>query len=181
MAQTNVISAVKYWLENTIIKFNFCPFAKRELINQTIHYEVVDTVDKETMLCVMAEQFKYLDRSIAIETTLVIFPLGLESFFDYLDFLVLAEEALQLLGYEGTYQLASFHPDYCFESLTQNDVANYTNRSPFPVIHILREASLETALEFHSDPQSIPLKNIEFTRNNGADIFRKILKNSLIQ
>jgi len=177
--QFKVIKATKYWLENTIIKFNFCPFAKREFINQTIQYYVSDKTNDEERLCQIVEQLKYLDKNDAIETTLVIFPQGLENFFDYLDFLSLAEEAIQQLGYEGTYQLASFHPQYYFEDLKQDDPANYTNRSPFPVIHILRESSIEIALGFHDDPEAIPHENVITAREMGADIFVEILRHSL--
>ena len=179
MNQSQIIKAVKYWLENTIIKFNFCPFAKREFINQTIHYQVSEVIEEKGRLCVIAEQFKYLDRYSSIETSLVILPKGLENFFDYLDFLSLAEEAILQLGYEGVYQLASFHPDYCFEGLKQDDAANYTNRSPFPIIHILRESSLDKALEFHANPESIPLTNISVAREEGSTTFREILFSSL--
>ena len=174
-----MISSTKYWLENTIIEFNFCPFAKREFVNQTIHYHVSDKTDDEGRISQIVEQLKYLDVNDALETTLVIFPIGLESFFDYLDFLSLAEEAILQLGYEGIYQLASFHPDYCFEDLNQNDVANYTNRSPFPILHILRESSIEKAIAHYENPESIPKNNIENARTKGCETFKEILKDAL--
>jgi len=176
--QFKVINATKYWLQNTIIEFRFCPFAKKETVNQTIHYHVAEDINEEARLCLIAEQLKYLDANSAIQTTLIMFPVGLESFFDYLDFLALAEELIVQLGYEGTYQLASFHPDYCFEDLKQDDAANYTNRSPYPTIHILREASIEKAIELYEDPESIPEANIKLARAKGYEIFREILRQS---
>jgi len=176
---SKVIKATKYWLENIIIEFNFCPFAKREFVNETIHYQVSEQTCTEGRLCEVVEQLKYLDLHKTIETSLVIIPTGLESFFDYLDLLSLAEETILQLNYEGVYQLASFHPDYCFEDLKQNDAANYTNRSPYPMIHILRESSLEKAIEFHENPELIPEANIKNARAKGSETFKKILKDSL--
>jgi len=177
--QFKAISATKYWLQNTIIDFSFCPFAKREFVDQTIHYHVAELEDENARLCLIAEQLKYLDVNSAIETTLIIFPAGLESFFDYLDFLYLAEEVILQLGYEGSYQLASFHPDYCFEDLKQDDAANYTNRSPYPMLHILRESSIEKAIALYDKPELIPENNIKKARAKGREIFRGIIKDSL--
>ena len=101
-----------------------------------------------------------------VETVIVIYPTGLESFFDYLDFLETANELLIEEGYEGTYQLASFHPDYCFDEVKQDDPSNYTNRSPYPILHILREASLERVLQSYKEPESIPENNINLARKN---------------
>jgi len=84
------------------------------------------------------------------------------------------------LGYEGKYQLASFHPDYCFEGSNQADTENYTNRSPFPMIHIIREASLERVLKHYPEPENIPTRNIELAKETGAEVFEKILKDSAI-
>jgi len=176
MNNETVINAVKYWLEQTIIGFNFCPFAKKELLNKTIHYEVVDERDTEEQLMALTHEFERLDKNLDVKTTLFVLPIGLESFFDYLDFLEIANELVVDLGYEGQYQLASFHPDYCFENVQQNDPSNYTNRSPFPIVHILRESSLERVLAHYPDPGGIPLRNIEVAKENGGEVFRRILE-----
>jgi len=178
MQDEKIIEAVKYWLESTIIEFNFCPFAKKEFLNNSIHYEVVDERSIEEQLLSLSHEFKRLDEQPEIETTLFILPVGLESFFDYLDFLHAATDLSIELGYEGQYQLASFHPDYCFEGVQQGDVTNYTNRSPFPFIHIIREASLERVLERYPNPEEIPVRNIEVAREKGNDVFRAILERS---
>ncbi|MFT6733454.1 MAG: hypothetical protein ACJAS9_001642 [Polaribacter sp.] len=175
MEQDRIIQSVKYWLENVIIEFNFCPFAKREFVNQTIHYEVSDSDDLESRLTDLESQFKLLDSDNAIETSLLIFPNYLETFFDYIDFLTMANELLIQLNYEGIYQLASFHPDYCFEDVKQDDASNYTNRSPYPIIHILREKSLESALEQFDKPEDIPERNISFARAKGNQYFKQIM------
>jgi uncharacterized protein len=174
-----IINAVKYWLENTIIKFNFCPFAKREVDQGSVHYELVDDGNPEEQLHAMVNEFHRLDKHNAIETTILILPIGLESFFDYLDFLEIANDLLVAEGYEGTYQLASFHPDYCFGDSVQDDPANFTNRSPYPLIHILREASLEKVLAKYPQPELIPEKNIEVARETGKEVFEEILLQSI--
>ncbi|TQV72247.1 DUF1415 domain-containing protein [Aliikangiella marina] len=178
MDEQQVINAIKYWIKNTIIEYNFCPFAKREFDRGSIHFELVNDANTEEQLHSLVNEFKRLDESSEIETTIVIYPVGLESFFDYLDFLEIANDLLIEEGYEGTYQLASFHPDYCFNDVTQEDPSNFTNRSPYPAIHILREASLEKVLEGYLDPESIPENNIELARETGAEVFEKILTDS---
>ena len=170
-----IIDAVKDWILITIIGFNFCPFAKREFDRESIHFEVVDDKNTEEQLHALANEMARLDDNPEIETSIVIYPIGLESFFDYLDFLEFANDLLIEQGYEGTYQLASFHPDYCFEDASQDDAANFTNRSPYPLIHIIREKSLEAVLEKYPNPENIPLKNIQLAQEKGAQIFSDIL------
>jgi len=175
MQENNVIDATKYWLNKTIIGFNFCPFAKKEFVNDSIHYEVVDEANTQEQLMALAHELKRLDDHPEIETSLFIVSKGLESFFDYLDFLQLATDLSLDLGYEGVYQLASVHPDYCFEDAKQTDAENYTNRSPYPMIHIIREASLERVLKHYPDPENIPVRNVELARESGVEVFKAIL------
>jgi len=179
MQDDQIVEAVKYWLDKTIIGFDFCPFAKKEWLNDTIHYEVVDESNTQEQLLALTCEFERLDKYSEIETTLFILPVGLESFFDYLDFLQMANDLLVELGYEGQYQLASFHPDYCFEDVQQDEPSNYTNRSPFAVVHIIREASLERVLVRYSEPEGIPVRNVKFAKDKGGDVFRGILERSL--
>ncbi len=176
-----IINAVKQWIRETIIGFNFCPFAKREFDRDTIHYELVDDKSREEQLHALANEFRRLDENPAIETTIVIYPEGLESYFDYLDFLEIANELLFEQGYEGTYQIASFHPDYCFEDVSGSDPSNYTNRSPYPLLHLIREASLEKVLDRYPDPENIPQRNITLAREKGQEVFKAILANCLKQ
>lgn len=178
MDEQQIINAVKYWIKNTIIEYNFCPFAKREFDRQSIHFELVDDSKVEEQLHSLVNEFRRLDKTPDLETTIIVYPIGLESFFDYLDFLEIANDLLIEEGYEGTYQLASFHPDYCFSDMTQDDPSNYTNRSPYPLIHILREASLEKVLEGFLDPESIPENNIELARETGREVFERIIESS---
>lgn len=175
MSDQKIIEQTKHWILNTIIGFNFCPFAKREFENNTIHFELVDESNVEEQLHSIINECHRLDQNSQIETTIIIFPIGLESFFDYLDFVDLANNLLISENYEGIYQLASFHPDYCFEDVKQDDPANYTNRSPYPLVHILREETLEKTLQNYPEPELIPERNIKLAREKGVEVFKKIL------
>lgn len=165
------------WLETVVIAHNFCPFANRELIKQSIRFEVIDSQDIETCLEALILACENLDEHITIETTLLIIPNGFADFEAYLDLVDIAERLLEARRYEGTYQLASFHPNYCFIDASPDDPANYTNRSPYPMLHLLREATIERSLKNIDDPESIPLNNIERARSIGLDALQKQLEN----
>ena len=176
MDSDNFIEETKQWIANFIIAYNICPFAKRVFINQQIAYRVIlDTELKEQLYKLIAACVE-LDNQTEIETSLLIFPESFKSFDDYLDFLSLSNLLLQKQGYEGIYQLASFHPDYCFDGVDEDDASHFTNRSPYPMLHIIREASLETALQTYPNPEEIPLRNIKTTRKLGKDVLQQLLK-----
>ncbi|HIO92655.1 MAG TPA: DUF1415 domain-containing protein [Leucothrix mucor] len=164
-----IIRHTKKWLEEVVIKHNFCPFAKKELLRDSIHYQAVESSDMEVGLQALAEEFFLLDQQEKIETTLVIFPNGFNDFNDYLDLVEIANALLEDQGYLGIYQLASFHPDYCFADSDNDDPANYTNRSPYPTLHIIREKSLARAIKNHPDAEAIPDRNIAFARDIGLE------------
>lgn len=181
MTDQNIIHATQKWLTSFIIEYNICPFAHREHQRNSIRYRVASSGQLESTLETLIEECVYLDEHTDTETTLLILPKGFDNFEDYLDMLTMAEQLLLLQGYEGVYQLASFHPDYCFEedinnnSNTEIDPAHYTNRSPYPILHIIREASLERALSHYPDPENIPVRNIKLTREMGLQALQKIL------
>ncbi len=174
-----VIQHTKNWLENVIIGHNICPFAKRVFDADTIHYEVIESAQIEEQLQTLISTCQLLDVNSEIETSLLIYPQGLDNFDDYLDFLALANALLEKQGYEGIYQLASFHPEYCFEGVDADDASNYTNRSPYPTLHIIQEESLEKALENYPEPEKIPERNIEYTRQLGQIKMQELLELSL--
>lgn len=174
----NIIASTRYWLSQTVIGYNFCPFARREFVRNTIKYQVSSSNSIEPVLYELVDCLQYLDKNSSTETTLLILPQGFESFDEYLDLVDYCNQLLERLEYTGKYQIASFHPDYCFDGLENNDPANYTNRSPYPILHILREASLERALENYEDPESIPENNIQLAREKGLNTFQGILKKS---
>jgi len=174
---THIIEQTQCWISQFIIQHNICPFAKREFEKNSIHYEVVISESLENQLQELIYSCEQLDRETNIETSLLILPNGLSNFDDYLDFLELANELMQQQGYEGIYQLASFHPSYCFDGVEADDASNFTNRSPYPMLHLIREASLEKALLNYPTPEKIPLRNIDYTREMGAQALGAIIDN----
>ena len=176
MPDTNtIINQTKKWLSNVIIGHTLCPFAKREYDNNRIHYAVIEAADLQSQLEQIIMQCAALDNVAERETSLLIFPRALSNFEDYLDMLETATALLEKQGYEGVYQLASFHPKYCFAETALDDASNYTNRSPYPMLHILREASVETALENFPNPENIPDRNIQLTQGLGLQVMKKLL------
>jgi hypothetical protein len=162
-----------------IIALNFCPFARREVEAGRVHFQVSNDVNIEDALHSVVDEFQRLDISPEIETTLLIFANGFNKFDDYLELLELANELLVAMHYEGIYQLASFHPDYCFAGERENHAGNYTNRSPYPMLHLIREGSLERVLENYPDPETIPERNIKVASEKGAEQMQSMLQRCL--
>ncbi|AEG02250.1 DUF1415 domain-containing protein [Methylomonas methanica] len=178
ISDQHVIAATQNWLNRFIIAFNICPFARREQQRNTIRYRVSHADRTEAALETLIEECRFLDENPETETTLLILPNGFKDFDDYLDMLDIAERLLQAQHYEGIYQLASFHSDYRFEmasELDQDDPANYTNRSPYPMLHIIRESSIERAVATYPDPENIPARNIKLTRELGLEKLQALL------
>lgn len=167
MNHQEIINQTRHWIKSVIVEFNFCPFAKRELEREHIRFHVCEYSETELMLQTVINECVYLDGHTDIETTLIIFPKAVADFEQYLTFLDYSEQLLSAQKYDGIYQLASFHPQYCFAQSDLDDAANYTNRSPYPMLHLLREASLEKVLLKFPDPQNIPVRNIEVAREAG--------------
>lgn len=165
------------WVEDVIVAHNFCPFARREVEQQTIHYAVATSADTAQQLAQLLQLCEQLDNNPDIATTLFVIPEGVANFDAFLDLVDLAERLLELEGYEGTYQLATFHPDYQFADSPAGDAANYTNRAPYPTLHILREDGLSLALASYNKPERIPERNIDYARAKGADYFAALLEN----
>lgn len=174
-----IVNQTRCWLKSVIIGLNFCPFAGREFENNSIHYQVSHAADAELALYHVMDECERLDDNPAIETTLLIFARAFQDFADYLDFLEMANSLLVEQGYEGVYQLASFHPGYCFEGETPDDAANYTNRSPYPMLHFIREASLEKVLLRYPEPELIPQRNIKLARSKGQVAMQTMLEHCL--
>ncbi|WP_377113727.1 DUF1415 domain-containing protein [Pseudoalteromonas sp. M58] len=175
---TNIaISQTREWVSSVIVKYNFCPFARKEVENNCIHYIVsnANTIDDAVMD--MLEQCIELDRESERETTLIMFDNGFSDFEDFLDLVDLANALLVAQGFEGKYQIANFHPDYVFADSDETDPANYTNRAPFPTLHLIREASMSEALENYDEPESIPEHNINLARRKGIDFWQQLLEN----
>ena len=175
-SQSDCVGDVRRWVSRVVIEHNFCPFARRELEAERIAWHRVPTLSLtggvEALLTVCQE----LDQSPECSNAILVFDEGFGDFEDYLDLVAVAEEALQHAGYEGIYQLASFHPQYCFEGAEPGDPANFTNRSPWPVLHLLRESALGAAIANHPNVESIPETNIAHARELGGQVFRDLLQ-----
>jgi len=172
-----IIFKTKNWISKVIIAHGICPFAKNEFDNNRIHYEIIHTPSLKQQLETLILQCEEMNINTVRETSLLIFSQSLSNFEDYLDALALSNELLSKQGYEGVYQLASFHPDYCFADVAKDDPSNYTNRSPYPMFHILRESSIEKALRNYPNPEKIPERNIQLTQELGLNRMKQLLSN----
>ena len=162
MNEDRVIADTVAWLERAVIGLNLCPFAKAVHVKKQIRY-VVCAATTPTSLCeaLLVELQRLADcRADEIDTTLLIHPGVLADFLDYNDFLDVAVGALQDLRLEGVLQIASFHPQYQFAGTPVDDITNYTNRSPYPMLHLLREESIDRAVAAFPDASTIFEKNI---------------------
>lgn len=175
MQQNEIVQRVRGWLESFIIELNLCPFAKRELVKERIRFSVTLTDSAEQLLASLLEELQFLESDSALETTLLIHPNVLQDFDDYNQFLDLADALLEQEGYSGVFQVASFHPQYAFAE-TVDEAENYSNRSPYPLLHVLREASVEREIASFPDIDTIPERNIRLLRDLGVTKLRSILQ-----
>lgn len=165
-----VIAATKAWLVSDVIGLNLCPFAREAFVTERIRYRVSDAREPAALRAHLAEELRLLHAAdpAKTETSLLIHPRALGDFLDYNDFLDEADAALEELGLTGELQVASFHPCYQFDGAEPDDPANRTNRSPFPMLHLLREASVERAVASYPDADKIPERNVETMRRLAA-------------
>jgi hypothetical protein len=170
------LTAVKHWLEHTVINLNLCPFAKREFIDKRIRFTVTDSNTTPQLLQTLQAELTHLEKNPDTVTTLIIHPQVLQHFDDYNDFLDDADALLKEQGFEGHYQIASFHPHYHFSGTQVDDAENYTNRSPYPLLHILREQSVEKALASYPNPEQIPERNIALMNKMGTATLQQQLQ-----
>ena len=161
LSSQTIIQQTKNWVSQIVIDLQLCPFASTPFNTNNIDYTVIFEQDITQHLHQIADSYALLDNEQKIETQLLIFPNAYKNFEDYLDLLHLANQILEDLKYTGIYQLASFHPLYRFADSTETDAANYSNRSPYPMLHILREESLEKAIANYPDIEKVPQKNID--------------------
>lgn len=173
-----VIDRTKKWIVDVVIGCNLCPFAANVVKQQSVFYRVETSTDLNDCLNSFDQEMERLDKKGSIETSFLIFPNSFEKFDDYLNLVSLAEQSLKRKGYEGIYQVASFHPLYLFANSSENDAANYTNRSIYPMLHLLREESIDKALGNYKSPENIPERNINFTREKGL-VYMKMLRDTI--
>jgi len=173
----DVIAETRTWLEQIVIGLNLCPFAKAVYVKNQVRFVLSDATTPEALVEELAEELVLLRDTPAeeIDTTLIVHPEVLTDFLDYNDFLDNADAAIEALDLQGILQVASFHPQYQFAGVAPDDVSNYTNRSPYPTLHLLREDSVERAVAAFPDPDVIVERNIETLDKLGVEGWMRLL------
>jgi len=171
------VAAPRRWIERAVIGLNLCPFAKAVYVKEQVRFVLSDATTPEALLEQLAEELVLLrdTEPAEIDTTLIIHPEVLTDFLDYNDFLDNADAAVEALDLQGVLQVASFHPDYQFAGAAPDDISHYTNRSPYPTLHLLREDSVERAVAAFPDPDVIVERNIQTLDRLGQEGWRKLL------
>lgn len=175
-ADEAVVAATRRWLERAVIGLNLCPFAKTVYLKNQIRYAVSAAQTPEDLLADLIGELRTLQAADAskIDTTLLVHPRVLGDFLDYNDFLELADAAVAGEGLAGEIQVASFHPQYQFAGTRPEDIENYSNRSPYPTLHLLREASIDRAVAAFPDASEIFERNIQTLRRLGHAGWRRL-------
>lgn len=165
----DAIEKTNTWLRDWVIELNLCPFARHPYEQGRVDIVATQQTDVEWVFRFVLSELDRLQQASPqeLETTLVVVENALQLFDEYLDFLQLIEAAISESGLQGIIQIASFHPEYCFDAVTEDDPANFTNRSPYPMFHLIREASLEKAVAAYPEPENIPRRNIQLLREMG--------------
>lgn len=172
------VQEMQEWLVKAVIGLNLCPFAKSVHVKEQIRYTVSEAKTVETLLEDLAKELEHLAETSPdkTDTTLLIHPHVLQDFMDYNEFLDLADRLLEELDLDGELQIASFHPQYQFAGTEVDDITNFTNRSPYPALHLLREDSLDKAVEAFPEAEAIFETNIATMQKLGLDGWKKLFK-----
>lgn len=172
-----VLAATRSWLERAVIGLNLCPFAKGPHAASRIRYRISIARSPDALAADLQAELRQLAAAdpADIETTLLVHPHVLGDFLDYNDFLDEADRILARLKLQGTVQVASFHPRYQFAGTAPDDIENYTNRSPYPMLHLLRESSIDRAVAAMPDTERIYLRNIDTLRRLGHEGWRRLM------
>ena len=175
--QSKPAQQTRQWLETIVVGLNLCPFAAPVLKADGVHIDVCEAKDDQAIISAVLEQLDQLQQTdeSTMATSLLVFSNGLREFDQYWSLVEVASELLQQVGLEGVIQIASFHPDYCFEGVPEDDVSHYTNRSPYPMLHFIREAQLSRALANYPEPELIPDNNIRKLQAMGKPALLKLL------
>jgi hypothetical protein len=164
-----VLQATRRWLERAVVGLNLCPFAKAVYVRQQVRFVLCDATDEGGLRDALRAELQHLAATPDAETdtTLLVHPQVLQDFHDYNQFLDVAEAQVRALGLEGVLQVASFHPQYCFHDCAPDAIENYSNRSPYPTLHLLRESSIDRAVAAFPDAERIYGANIATLRALG--------------
>lgn len=168
-SQTAVIQSTRSWLERAVIGLNLCPFARAPYLKVQVHFAVSEATANDALIDDLVDEIQALMAADPAEreTSLLILSRGLSDFADFNDFLSVADALLETLELDGILQIASFHPDYQFADTAPDDIENYTNRSPYPVLHLLRESSITRAVDTMDDTDAIYRANINTLQRLG--------------
>ncbi|MGN7726386.1 DUF1415 domain-containing protein [Luteimonas sp. 22616] len=174
---TDPIADTRRWIERAVVGLNLCPFAKAVVAKGQVRYVLSDATTPEALLETLGEELLRLRDTPAedIDTTLIVHPQVLADFLDYNDFLDDADALVEQLGLDGELQVASFHPQYQFAGSAPDDIANATNRSPWPTLHLLREDSVARAVAAFPDPDAIVERNVETLEKLGREGWERLL------
>ena len=175
--EEEALGLTRRWLEQAVIGLNLCPFAKAVYAKQQVRFVYSDATTPEQLIEQLGEELLLLRDTPAdqVDTTLLVHPHVLQDFLDYNDFLEQADALVEVLELDGELQVASFHPDYQFADSGPDDIENYSNRAPYPTLHLLREDSVSRAVEADPDPDSIVERNYATLRALGHEGWRRLL------
>jgi uncharacterized protein len=163
------IEDTQTWLLQAVVGLNLCPFAKAVVVKDMVRYRVCLSTDPADWLALLRDELQHLAEADpqVLDTTLLIAPHALPDFLDFNDFLAACDEVLVDLELDGVLQVADFHPRYQFGGTSENDIDNFTNRTPYPTLHLLREASIDKAVQAYPDASLIFERNIEVLNTLG--------------
>ncbi len=172
----NIHAQVNQWLEDVVIGLNLCPFAAKPNRNKQIKIAISHATEEQALLEDILTWLMELESTKAedLETTIVTVPNMLQDFFDYNLFIDWVEALIKQQGWDGIFQIATFHPDYCFGGTEPDDAENLTNRSPYPLFHLIREESMAKVLKHYPNPEAIPDTNIARVESLTAEERRKL-------
>lgn len=175
--QQHIINETRCWVERLVIDLNLCPFARKPYDAGQVRFCVSEARDEESLLTDLQQELELLQGSDVkdIETTVLIHPYVLNDFYQYNDFLAVVDHYLSISGLEGIIQIASLHPDYRFADVDADDVGNYSNRSPYPILHLLREESVARAIASYVRPDKIPERNVRRLHELGQELVLSLL------
>lgn len=175
-AGDEIIASTKVWLERAVIGLNLCPFAKSVFVKKQVRYALTAAATADELLAELENELKLLTDTdpAELDTTLLVHPLAMTDFLDFHFFLGEVDALIRNLGYEGIFQVASLHPQYEFAGSEPDDIANFTNRSPYPTLHLLRESSIDRAVAAFPDAADIFERNIETMERLGHEGWKKL-------
>lgn len=179
MDEARIVGNVEHWLSQFVIGLNLCPFARRVSLDGGVRYKVTPAATEAELSQALEDELNRLLATPSIETTLLIHPNVLVDFYEYNEYLSETERLLKQPTFDGIFQIASFHPDYQFAGTEPGDAENYSNRTPYPLLHLLREDSVTRAVDSYPDIESIPENNLRRLNNLSRDVLQEMWLNCL--